>query len=502
MSNFLPPNATAQEVALAGVTDRIDAVPVNTRKIWNPQTCPANLLPWLAWALSVDEWNADWTDQQKRDTIAASFEIHSTKGTLAAVKASLIALGYSSNVVEWFQQSGMGPYTFSVDIDAGFSPIAPGIFKESTRLIEQTKNTRSHLTRLRVSSSAPVQLFAGAAQVYGIYCATGGPLRITPEYFVTGHTQGMVNVWEKIGFTFNKLASPDIMPNSTGTNVIYSISTFNNSEYMAVACNSSPRIYLYKRYGKSFVKLPNPIVLPGGAASGGAVFSPDGNWLAVSHVSGGMTIYKRDGDTFTLRGNPAAPSTTNGSTAAWSKTGEFLLICGYAEQPYIYRVVGVNFDKIGFPTTALPIYATGAAFSPVSDLLICSHYTAPFISVSTVSGMLHTKIANPASLPDNRTNCVAISPDGTLAVLGIDGAAGIAVYAISGNTLTRVPAPADLPSVGVRSVSFSADGLRLALGYGGAPYLRMYAVSGTTLTLVSNPPNVPTTEPINACKFS
>lgn len=168
MSNLLPPNATPQEVALAGVTDRIDAVPVKSRETWNPQTCPADLLPWLAWALSVDEWNADWSVQQKRDTIAASFTIHSTKGTLAAVKASLAALGYDTSVIEWFNQpADLAPYTFAVDINAGTSPVTGDIFAESIRVIDQTKNTRSHLARLRVRTETKAPAFAASVSLYG-----------------------------------------------------------------------------------------------------------------------------------------------------------------------------------------------------------------------------------------------------------------------------------------------------------------------------------------------
>ena len=138
MSNLLPPNATAQEIALSETTGRIDAIPVKSRLMWNPQTCPANLLPWLAWACSVDKWNANWSEQQKRDTIAASFLIHSTKGTLGAVRASLAALGYDTEISEWWQlPAELDPYTFTADIDAGLAPIAGDIFTEATQLITE-----------------------------------------------------------------------------------------------------------------------------------------------------------------------------------------------------------------------------------------------------------------------------------------------------------------------------------------------------------------------------
>lgn len=168
MNNLLPPNATAQEVALAGLTDRIDAVPVRTRQLWDPQTCPANLLPWLAWSLSVDEWNSEWTEQQKRDTIAASFQIHSTKGTIGAVRASLNALGYSVTLTEWWQlPAELSPYTFTVDVDTAENAVTQDIFNETKRVVDETKNTRSHLARLRVRTEQKAQAYVGAVTIYG-----------------------------------------------------------------------------------------------------------------------------------------------------------------------------------------------------------------------------------------------------------------------------------------------------------------------------------------------
>lgn len=35
---------------------KLKKTPVSIRELWNPDTCPANLLPWLAWSFSVDRW--------------------------------------------------------------------------------------------------------------------------------------------------------------------------------------------------------------------------------------------------------------------------------------------------------------------------------------------------------------------------------------------------------------------------------------------------------------
>lgn len=91
---LLPDNATPQEVALDRATGRIGAVPVDVRLTWNPQTCPPAILPWLAWALSVDEWQPEWPVEQKRAVIAASVGVHRRKGTRTAVVEALQAAGY------------------------------------------------------------------------------------------------------------------------------------------------------------------------------------------------------------------------------------------------------------------------------------------------------------------------------------------------------------------------------------------------------------------------
>ncbi|WP_323010034.1 phage tail protein I [Paracoccus sp. (in: a-proteobacteria)] len=91
MTSLLPPNATRSERAIGAATAR--PVPVPVGDLWNPATCPAALLPWLAWALSVDDWDPDWSDEAKRATIAASLSVHRRKGTVWAMREALRAAG-------------------------------------------------------------------------------------------------------------------------------------------------------------------------------------------------------------------------------------------------------------------------------------------------------------------------------------------------------------------------------------------------------------------------
>src|SRR6185503_9155028 len=115
---LLPPNATQFEIALADVAARISDIPVPVGDIYNPAECPENVLPWLAWAFSVDEWNPDWTIDQRRQAIASSVYVHRHKGTVGAMKQALAALGYDITLEEWHQVTPRrDPYTFGLILE-------------------------------------------------------------------------------------------------------------------------------------------------------------------------------------------------------------------------------------------------------------------------------------------------------------------------------------------------------------------------------------------------
>lgn len=90
--SLLPPNASQLESAAAASGAHISALPTPPRYVRNPSACPAPLLPFLAWELSVDEWNPKWGDDVKRAVIAQSINIHRHKGTLGAVRRALAAI--------------------------------------------------------------------------------------------------------------------------------------------------------------------------------------------------------------------------------------------------------------------------------------------------------------------------------------------------------------------------------------------------------------------------
>lgn len=168
MSDVLvPPNATAQERALDGATARMGAVPVPVRDVWDADNCRPDLLPWLAWAYSLDEWASDWTTEQQRAAIKRAVEVQRYKGTIGAVKEALDAIGFTARVQEWFNLTPAGtPYTFRVLLESGQVGVSQTGMQGVVDLVEKTKNLRSHLDRidLIVVTPAGPQL-AGCASV-------------------------------------------------------------------------------------------------------------------------------------------------------------------------------------------------------------------------------------------------------------------------------------------------------------------------------------------------
>lgn len=146
MSNLLPANSTELERAAAAAGAAAADLPVILRSLWHPEACPAKLLPWLAWAWSVDAWQDNWSERQKRDTIKQALEVQSIKGTIGAVRRALGALGLPARVQEWFNQTPAGaPYTFRLLLDADQTPLTQADLVKILEVVERTKNLRSHL---------------------------------------------------------------------------------------------------------------------------------------------------------------------------------------------------------------------------------------------------------------------------------------------------------------------------------------------------------------------
>ncbi|MCC5882480.1 MAG: phage tail protein I [Halomonas sp.] len=162
--HLLPPNATPLERAAATALAEIQRVPVPLRQLWNPDTCPTHLLPYLAWAFSVDRWDPKWSTAAKRGVIRSSWEVHKRKGTISALRRVVEPLGYLLEVIEWWQQEPPGPRgTFTLRIGVLDTGITEPMFAELERLIDDAKPLTRHITGLDITLSTHLITHTGVA---------------------------------------------------------------------------------------------------------------------------------------------------------------------------------------------------------------------------------------------------------------------------------------------------------------------------------------------------
>lgn len=152
MSTLLPPSASQLEQLAAQALARIERVPIPIRDLVNPDRCPVDLLPYLAWAFSVDRWDSNWSEAAKRHVIKTSYYVHSRKGTIGALRRVVEPLGYLIEVLEWWQTVPEGvPGTFALKVGVLDTGITEEMYQELTWLIEDAKPLTRHLTGLAIS---------------------------------------------------------------------------------------------------------------------------------------------------------------------------------------------------------------------------------------------------------------------------------------------------------------------------------------------------------------
>ncbi|WP_070415275.1 phage tail protein I [Pseudomonas lundensis] len=159
---LLPHNSTELERQAAEALAQIQRVPVPIRDLLSPERCPAALLPYLAWAFSVDRWDSRWPEAAKRRAIRSSFFIHSRKGTIGALRRVVEPLGYLIEIVEWFETVPEGvPGTFALKVGVLETGITEEMYQELTWLIDDAKPLTRHLTELAISLETKGQIYLG-----------------------------------------------------------------------------------------------------------------------------------------------------------------------------------------------------------------------------------------------------------------------------------------------------------------------------------------------------
>ncbi|MGP3146893.1 phage tail protein I [Serratia bockelmannii] len=161
ISALLPPNATTWEKNLAVMLALFTLTDIPLRRLWNPDTCPVALLPWLAWTFSVDRWDEDWGEAQKRQAIKDSWYIHSLKGTLAAVERAVSQYGATATVIEWFEENAP-PGTFRMEIGIPDTGLSDRVISAIKRMVNISKPVSRHVREMRFIEESTVTAWCGA----------------------------------------------------------------------------------------------------------------------------------------------------------------------------------------------------------------------------------------------------------------------------------------------------------------------------------------------------
>lgn len=168
--SLLPPNATDLERAMEAAIRRPIDLPI--RKLWSATECPVDLLPYLAWALSVEEWDPDWPEPVKRAAVAGAVRTHREKGTLAGLKRVLMGAGAE---YEYTERPAGVPMTAKLSIFNSNAVYLP----DAARAINRVKRLSLDLDiELSSAAAGSIPLAAGLGAATVVEISDWGPYAV------------------------------------------------------------------------------------------------------------------------------------------------------------------------------------------------------------------------------------------------------------------------------------------------------------------------------------
>ncbi|HEJ8018058.1 phage tail protein I [Serratia marcescens] len=199
MNSLLPPGSSQLERRAAEACANISDLNVPLRDLWNPARCPVKFLPYLAWAFSVDRWDEKWTAAEKRKAVTDAFYIHRRKGTVAAIRRVIEAMGFSMSIAEWWEVADPRG-TFRLTIDVNDVGITDEIVRELERLIGDARPVSRHIAGLNIKTVTRGKIYSAVASYCGeiltVYPAGetpdiplyyDGKIKHSGHYFYTGN---------------------------------------------------------------------------------------------------------------------------------------------------------------------------------------------------------------------------------------------------------------------------------------------------------------------------
>ena len=150
--SLLPINASELLKDLENSSLKATSLEALNRYVTNPDLAPDNILPWLAFSVSVDDWSDNWPKVIKREMIKNSISLHQIKGTKRAIQKALEIIGVAGEIALWWELNPrMTPHSFNItaylndNINEGADVII-GLDTQQKliNLIENVKPARSH----------------------------------------------------------------------------------------------------------------------------------------------------------------------------------------------------------------------------------------------------------------------------------------------------------------------------------------------------------------------
>src|SRR5690606_33880248 len=126
--------------------------------------------PWLGWGVSVDFWDANWTEAEKRAAIAGAIDAQRRKGTRASLRDVLDRFDPLIQIAEWFEdQVDLDPHTFRLELPLLIETEVEydtALLAALLRDIAAVKPLRSHMQAVhKLQIQAQAGVLSGGASV-------------------------------------------------------------------------------------------------------------------------------------------------------------------------------------------------------------------------------------------------------------------------------------------------------------------------------------------------
>lgn len=150
--NLSPLNDLSSQV-FDELFSRFNNLPTDVLLVYLIDNVDSSALPHLAEQFHItgkEGWIYAQSEEEKRELIKNSIELHKYKGTKYALEKVLEILNLNGKITEWFDYGGE-PYYFKVVLNLTSKGFEQTTEKDLLELIEETKNVRSVMEALEVN---------------------------------------------------------------------------------------------------------------------------------------------------------------------------------------------------------------------------------------------------------------------------------------------------------------------------------------------------------------